>query len=238
MPASAFEGSACVCPLAKDICDGECTERLMTVPSYFACLRLQGRRALVVGGGHVALEKVEGLLAADASVRVVAPDFIDELRQLGIELVERGFEDSDIDDAFVVVAATDDTELNIRISHLCESRHKLVNVADVPPLCNFILPAVSRSGPVSIAISTSGASPALAQRMRDEIASNYGEPYAIFAQLLDSARHWAKANLDSYAERRDFFAGIVNSEPDPVELIRQGRTDEVAALIEQRKSDS
>ena len=96
----------------------------------------------------------------------------------------------------------------------------LVNVVDVPPLCNFILPAIVRSGPLAIAISTAGASPALAKRMKREIAEQYGEPYARLAVLLNEARGWAKRTLATYQERKEFFESIVNGEPDPIELLR------------------
>src|SRR5204862_2531678 len=112
-----------------------------------------------------------------------------------------------------------------------ERRAMLVNVVDVPPLCNFILPAIIRSGPLAIAISTAGASPALAKRIRDEIAEEYGEPYARLAVLLNEVRGWAKATLPTYQDRKEFFEGIVNGEPDPVELLRQGDEQAVRDLL-------
>ena len=92
-----------------------------------------------------------------------------------------------------------------------------------------------RTGPLAIAISTAGASPALAKRMKREIAETYGEPYARLAVVLNDARGWAKATLPTYQDRKEFFEGIVNGDPDPVELIRAGREDEVRALIEAAK---
>ncbi len=114
----------------------------------------------------------------------------------------------------------------------------LVNVVDVPPLCNFILPAIERSGPIAIAISTAGASPALAKRMRDEIGEQFGEPYARLAVILNDARGWAKGTLPTYQDRKEFFEGIVNGDPDPVELVRSGRETEVLELIEDAKRRS
>src|SRR5207302_8444085 len=98
----------------------------------------------------------------------------------------------------------------------------LVNGVDAPPLCNFIWPASVRTAPPAIAISPAGASPALAQRMTREIAEAYGEPYARLAVLLNDARGWAKATLPTYQDRKVFFESIVNGDPDPVELLRQG----------------
>ena len=92
----------------------------------------------------------------------------------------------------MVIAATDDSEVNIGVYEDAERRAMLVNVVDVPPLCNFILPAIIRTGPLAIAISTAGASPALAKRIRNEIADEYGEPYAKLAIMLNEVRGWAK----------------------------------------------
>ena len=108
----------------------------------------------------------------------------------------------------------------------------LVNVVDVPPLCNFILPAIVRTGPLAVAISTAGASPALAKRMKREIAELFGEPYADLAILLNDARGWAKATLPTYQDRKEFFESIVNGDPDPIELLRAGHADRVRDLIE------
>jgi siroheme synthase-like protein len=102
---------------------------------------------------------------------------------------------------------------------------------DVPPLCNFIVPAIVRAGPIAIAISTAGASPALAKRMKREIAAAFGDPYARLAELLNEVRGWAKATLPTYDDRRNFFEGIVNGSPDPVAMLRGGDEKAVRALI-------
>ena len=112
----------------------------------------------------------------------------------------------------------------------------LVNIVDVPPLCNFILPAIVRTGPLAIAISTAGASPALAKRIKREIADTYGEHHARLAELLNEARGWAKGNLPTYQDRKAFFEGIVNGEPDPIALLRAGDEEGVHALIEAARS--
>ena len=130
-----------------------------------------------------------------------------------------------------MIAATSDTDVNIRVFEDAERRAMLVNVVDVPPLCNFILPAIVRTGPLAIAISTAGASPALAKRIRNEIADEYGEPYARLAILLNEVRGWAKGTLPTYQDRKVFFESIVNGEPDPVELLRRGDEPAVRDLI-------
>jgi precorrin-2 dehydrogenase / sirohydrochlorin ferrochelatase len=179
---------------------------------YMACLDLEGRSCLVVGGGTVALEKVRGLLDCGARVTVVAPRFVGELRALDVELVQRGYRTADLDGRFLVVAATSIESLNRRVRRDAEARSLLCNVVDVPELCNFILPAVLRRDPIAVAVSTGGASPALAQRIRDDIDGLIGPEHAELAQKLRELRPWARAHLPTYEERRDFFAGLVASE--------------------------
>jgi molybdenum cofactor biosynthesis protein MoaC len=182
MPAQAYAGKECVCQLKKGICDQSCVRDMLDTPFYIACLRLTGRRCVVVGGGDVGLEKVEGLLLCDGDVVLIAPDAIEPLRELAeegsIRWVQREYETGDLEETFIGIAATNDTDMNIRVFEDAERRAMLVNVVDVPPLCNFILPAIHRSGPLAIAISTAGASPALAKRLKREIGETYGEPYA------------------------------------------------------------
>ena len=235
MPAQAYTGKECVCQLRRGTCDQSCVQGMLETPFYIACLRLSGRRCLVIGGGEVALEKVEGLLACDADVTVVAPEAHPELSQLALEgsirWERREYDPGDLDGSFLAIAATDDTDVNIRVYEDAEDRAMLVNVVDVPPLCNFILPAIVRTGPLAIAISTAGASPALAKRMKREIGELFGEPYALLAILLNDARGWAKGTLPTYQDRKEFFESIVNGEPDPVELLRAGELDAVRDLI-------
>src|SRR3989440_8528835 len=236
MPAQAYAGKECVCQHRRGICDQTCVRDMLDTPLYIACLRLSGRSCVVLGGGDVGLEKVEGLLACDADVTLVAPDTVGELQTLASEgsiaWERREYAGpSDLEGVFIVIAATSNTDVNIRVYQDAERRAMLVNVVDVPPLCNFILPAIFRSGPVAIAISTAGASPALAKRMRDQIAEEYGEPYARLAEMLNDVRGWAKGTLATYQDRKEFFEAIVNGDPDPIELLRQGDDQAVRDLI-------
>ncbi len=235
MPAQAYAGKECVCQLRRGICDQSCVQGMLETPFYIACLKLEGRKCLVVGGGDVGLEKVEGLLACNGEVTLVAPEAVEPLRELAdegsIRWERREYEARDLEGTFMVIAATSDTDVNIRIYEDAERRAMLVNVVDVPPLCNFILPAIVRTGPLAIAISTAGASPALAKRIRDQIADEYGEPYARLAIMLNDVRGWAKGTLPTYMDRKRFFESIVNGDPDPVELLRQGDEAAVRDLI-------
>ena len=235
MPAQAYAGKDCVCQLRKGICDQSCVRGMLDTPFYVACLKLSRRRCVVVGGGDIGLEKVEGLLACDADVVLVAPDAVHELRTLATEgsiaWERREYEPADLEGTFMVIACTNDTEINIRVFDDAERRAMLVNIVDVPPLCNFILPAIVRSGPLAIASSTAGASPALAKRMKREVAELFGEEYARLAIMLNDARGWAKGTLPTYQDRKLFFEGIVNGAPDPVALLRAGDEQAVLDLI-------
>src|SRR4051795_1028662 len=236
MPAQAYAGKECVCQFRRGICDQTCVRDMLDTTFYIACLKLSGRRCVVVGGGDVGLEKVEGLLASDGDVTLIAPDAIEPLQELAregsIRWEQRGYAGiEDLEATFIVIAATDDTDGNIRVFRDAEARHMLVNVVDVPPLCNFILPAIVRTGPIAIAISTSGASPALAKRLKREIAEQFGAPHARLAEILNELRGWAKDTFPTYEQRRDFFESIVNGEPDPIALLRAGDEAGVRDLI-------
>ncbi len=241
MPAQAYAGKECVCQLRRGICDQSCVQGMLETPFYIACLRLTRRRCLVIGGGEIGLEKVEGLLACDANVVLIAPEAEAELqdyaREGSISWEQRSYAGpSDLEGAFMAIAATNDTDVNIAVFEDAERRAMLVNIVDVPPLCNFILPAIVRTGPLAIAISTAGASPALAKRMKREIEGQFGEPYARLAVLLNEVRGWAKRTLPTYQDRKEFFEGIVGGRPDPVELLREGDEEAVRELIARAQS--
>jgi precorrin-2 dehydrogenase / sirohydrochlorin ferrochelatase len=176
---------------------------------YMACLDLRGRDCLVVGGGRVATEKVHGLLRSGATVTVVAPEIEPELRHSGAIVHERPFTDSDVVGRFVVIAATNDRHVNAAVSTAAERRNTLCNVADDPELCSFILPAVVRRGSIVVGVSTGGASPALAQRIRDDVAALVGPEHEDLAERLAALRPWARETLPTYEARRDYFRQLV-----------------------------
>jgi precorrin-2 dehydrogenase / sirohydrochlorin ferrochelatase len=176
---------------------------------YMACLDLTGRRCVVVGGGTVALEKAAGLAACEARITVVAPELDAGFAELEIEWRQGRYRADDLDGAFLVIAATSDRGVNERVSRAAEQRGMLCNVADVPELCNFILPAVHREGPIAVAVSTGGASPALAKRLRSQIAELVGPEHAELAEELRSLRPEVKARFSSYEQRRDYFEELV-----------------------------
>jgi precorrin-2 dehydrogenase/sirohydrochlorin ferrochelatase len=183
------------------------------------------KRVLVVGGGKVAEEKVAGLLRAEAAGRltVVAPDLSPALRVLRdegkIEWHPRVYTDGDMAAFDFVMIATDDGAVNAAIAAEGKRRKIWVNAADDPANCDFILPAVVRQGPVVLAASTSGASPALARRLREELTDYLSEDFAALAELLDEVRH----------ELRDH--GV---RPDP-ETWQQAIDGQLRALLAQRR---
>ena len=203
---------------------------------YFACIDLTGRDCLVVGAGAVAAEKIDGLLFSGAAVRVVAPEVEEGVARLAdegrIDLARRAFEPADVDGAFVVVAATGDRDVEGAVAGAAEERGCLLNVADVPELCNFILPAVVRDGPIAVGISTAGASPALAQRIKQDVGGLLARPYGRLAARLKTLRPWALEHIPTYAERRDFFQSIVGATPDPLDALERGDEDALQAIIE------
>jgi precorrin-2 dehydrogenase/sirohydrochlorin ferrochelatase len=185
----------------------------MTEPAekryYLACLDLNGRSCLVVGGGKVGLEKAKGLLDCGAEVTVVAPQIDPELERLAVNLRRKRYETADLDGNFLVVAATPERSVNDRIFRDAEQRSMLVNVVDTPDLCSFILPAVYRRDPIALAVSTGGASPALAKRLRDELGTRIGDDHVALARRLRDLRPWARRHYHSYAARRDYFERVV-----------------------------
>jgi siroheme synthase-like protein len=179
-------------------------------PSYYmACLDLTGRRCLVVGGGTVGLEKAQGLAVCGARVVVVSPALDPGFAELDVEWVPRRFRKTDLTRAFLVIAATSDRAVNERVHCEAEARGMLCNVADVTELCNFILPAVHREGPIAVAVSTGGASPALAKRLRSQIAELVGPEHAELAEELRAMRPEVKERFATYEERRDYFEELV-----------------------------
>jgi precorrin-2 dehydrogenase len=176
---------------------------------YMACIDVTGRNCLVVGGGRVAEEKVQGLLDCGADVTVVAPDVEEAVWALPVHVLARPFVESDVVGRFLVIAATNDRSVNRLVSRVAEERQTLCNVADDPELCNFILPALVRRDPIVVGVSTGGASPALAQRLRDDIGDLVGPEHVELAERLASLRPWAKSELGTYEERRDYFQRLV-----------------------------
>ena len=171
---------------------------------YPVMLDLSGRRAVVVGGGEVALRKARALADAGASVCVVAPDFLPAFAEDGrLECVAARYEKRHLEGARVVVAATDDEAVNRQVASDARTAGILVNVVDQPELCDFIVPAQVRRGELLIAIATGGAAPALAKRLRERLEKDFGPEYATLLEALREVREdLKKRNIAPEIRRR------------------------------------
>lgn len=159
--------------------------------AYFPfCIDLAGRTVLIAGGGKVALRKAEKLRPFGAKLKVVAPETDSGFDKLsGITLIHRRFEDSDLEGAFAVIAATDNRELNSRIYRLCKEQNKLlVNTVDDPENCGFIFPALVNKDGVTVSINTGGNAPAYAKHLRKQIEALLDEKEMQLFEALASAR--------------------------------------------------
>lgn len=161
--------------------------------TYPICLiRLEQRLSIVIGGGQVAARKVIGLLDAGAHVTVIAPHLVPALCALAaagsIDVCEREYRSGDLAGAFLVIAATDDPVVNQQVWEEARQRGCLINVVDDPAHSNFIVPARVQRGEVNIAITTGGASPALARRLREQLERTIGPEYADLAEILAQTR--------------------------------------------------
>jgi siroheme synthase-like protein len=157
--------------------------------AYPVFLDLHDVLVLVVGGGRIGARKADGLIAAGARVRLVAALVSGAVDRAGCaEVIERPFQDTDLDDVRLVITATGDAGTDRVISTAARSRRIWTNAADQPADCEFILPAIARSGRVTVAVSTDGASPALARELRDRMATDLGPDVANFAEELAAQR--------------------------------------------------
>jgi precorrin-2 dehydrogenase / sirohydrochlorin ferrochelatase len=172
-------------------------------------LKLQGRRCLVVGAGKISEGKIAGLLDSTAKVHVVAPKATPQVlawhKKKKLRFTQRLFRPRDLNNVFLVIAATNSPKVHRTIYREAQKRHVLCNIVDVPQLCDFYYPAVVRRGQLQIAISTAGASPSLARRLREEMEFVFGPEYAAWlAHLSRERRKLLKKKLPS-SERLDIL---------------------------------
>ncbi|MCP4689356.1 MAG: bifunctional precorrin-2 dehydrogenase/sirohydrochlorin ferrochelatase [Desulfobacterales bacterium] len=202
---------------------------------YPVNLDIRNRPCLVVGGGSVGARKVTNLLRAGAVVTVVSPEAeprIEALAEKGaVSLEKRSYRSSDLQGVFLVIGATDDEALNLKISADARRANMLCNIADQPEKCNFILPAIIQRGDLIIAISTSGKSPAFAKKLREELQTRFGEEYAEFLNLMGAARKKLLSRAHAPEAHKPLFEKLIDG--DLVGLIREGKTDEINALLRQ-----
>lgn len=187
-------------------------------PTLFpAFIKLAGRSCVVVGAGSVAESKIASLLESGAQVTVVAPDAKEETRRLAasrrIRWIPRKFALADLSRAFLVIAATSDPEVNRAVFHEALDRGVLCNSVDDPPNCDFYFPAVVRRGPLQIAISTSGESPALAQRIRREIEDSLDASFGDWVEEIGERRREIIAAFPASDDRKRLLHRLAHSEP-------------------------
>lgn len=183
---------------------------------YPILVDLQGKKALVVGGGKVAQRKIETLLEHGACVQVVAKNLTEDLERLRhsqrVEFLGAEYADAHLDGCFLVIAATDDASLNRRVSQAAQKKGLLVNAVDQPLDCNFIVPSVLSRGDLLIAVSTSGKSPAFARKVRVELEQHFGEEYGLFLNLMGNLRKEILRLGLSQEENKSAFEELVYSD--------------------------
>jgi precorrin-2 dehydrogenase/sirohydrochlorin ferrochelatase len=200
---------------------------------YPVYLDLRDRPCVIVGGGRVAERKALSLLEAGADVTIVSPTLTPKLETLflsgNITHKSKVFDDHDITGSHLVIAATDSQELNSGIGNLCRKKNILVNVATSPEESTFIVPSVVDRGGLLIAISTGGASPALAKKLRRELEAAFGPEYEVFIEKMTVMRNVLLKEVPDEGTRRVLFQRLVDS--NVLELLKQGKVQEADHLI-------
>ncbi len=194
---------------------------------------IEDRACLVVGGGAVGERKVRDLLVAGARVTVVSRDLTPGLAELAaqgrLRYVQGDFTPEHLDGMILVVGATDDMEVNRAVSTAAQARGLLVNIVDAPELCTFIVPAQVRRGLLTIAVSTGGASPALARKVREELEQHFGPDYARYLRVLQAVRDRVLAKRRGHPENLRLFQGLVAG-PLQEAIAREDRPRALAVL--------
>jgi precorrin-2 dehydrogenase/sirohydrochlorin ferrochelatase len=183
---------------------------------YPICLDLEGKTCVVVGGGRVAERKVLGLLSCAAQVSVISPELTEELLRLQnesiITWINREYRPGDLEQSFLVIAATDDVDTQKQVFEEAAALDLLLNVADVPQRCNFILPATVRQGDLIISISTAGKSPALARKLRMELEKRFGVEYRVLVDILGAIRPEILASGLSQSDNEKLFKQLLHDD--------------------------
>lgn len=200
---------------------------------YPVFLDIKGRQCLVIGGGAVALRKIEGLLSAGAKVIVISPTITKPVKALAdkgsIKLIKRKYQEGDLIGVFLVVSASNDRKVNESVFKEAQKKGVLINAVDDPERCSFIVPSIVDRDPLLIAISTSGKAPLLAKRMRERLEEEIGDEYGGFTDLIGKVRNkLLKSNINRVKKERVIKA-LVNS-PIPV-WIKEGSFEKIDAYL-------
>jgi precorrin-2 dehydrogenase/sirohydrochlorin ferrochelatase len=203
-------------------------------PPYPVNLQLEGRRCLVVGGGRVALDKVDGLLEAGADVTVIAPEVLPELEARPVAVERRPYRTGDVADHRLVVVATGDPEVTAAVAADADAAGVWVNAADDPDHCTFTLPARVRRGDLLLTASTGGRSPAVAAWVRRELEADYGPEWSTVLDLVAEVRDEVRAAGGS-TEGVDWNAAL---DSGMLDLVREGRVREAKERLQACLSSS
>jgi precorrin-2 dehydrogenase/sirohydrochlorin ferrochelatase len=183
---------------------------------YPIMLDLRGREVVVIGGNRMAAEKVAGLISSGAHITVIHTTFCADLRERAergeITLRRKAYEPGDLAGAFVVFAAVTDPELIAAIESETQERGQLLNIVDVPAHCNFIVPSILRRGQLTIAVSTAGASPSLAKRIRQRLEGIFPSTYDQYIRLAAVARAHTRQRGLTYDQRDQFFGDFFTAD--------------------------
>jgi len=200
---------------------------------YPVFLNLNGKQALVVGGGIVAERKIEILLDCGALIDIISKKLTDKLNEFlesgKICRIGESFKENHLDNVFLVIAATNDERLNHKISNIAQTRGLLVNAVDQPADCNFIVPSILRKGDLLIAISTSGKSPSLAKKIRRDLEPQFGDEYASFLTLMGRIRDKILAKKLPQNENSQIFHEIANS--DTLKALSHNDWEQVESIL-------
>ncbi|MBN1548978.1 MAG: bifunctional precorrin-2 dehydrogenase/sirohydrochlorin ferrochelatase [Syntrophaceae bacterium] len=200
---------------------------------YPVFLDIAGKPCVVVGGGEVACRKVHRLLECGAHVSVISrqlcPDLLELKTHGSVTHIDDQYQSEQIDHAFLVVGATDNSDVNGKIFRDARVRNILVNIVDEPEHCDFILPSIVERGDLSIAISTGGKSPALAKQLRQELEGIFGEEYDVYLKIMGKIREVVLARSRPSDDNRKIFEALVQSEL--LSLIRSKNWDAVQKLV-------
>lgn len=198
-------------------------------------VKLEGKRCLVVGAGKVGEPKIGALIDTGAHIHVIAADASETVHEWAnagkITLEVRAFSAEDLDGIFLAVVATDSSSLNDSIYREAQKRGVLCNVVDVPELCDFYYPAVVRRGDLQIAISTSGQSPSLAQKLRQQLERQFGPGYARWVAELGETRKLVLASDLDPERKRDLLLSLASREALKAALAEEAATNESARSV-------
>ena len=200
---------------------------------YTVQLNMENRRCVVVGGGSVALRKTKSLLEAGAAVTVIAPEILPEIAALqstfpALTLCRRNYETGDLRHAFLVIAATDNRDVNAAVVREAKENHCLLNVADDPDAGNFTVAGTYDNGSLHFSAATGG-NPRLTHLLLQDLRQQYGDDMAVFAAFLDEQRETVKQRLPGPRARQEFWRNTLTNQL--LQLVKQGRLQQAKENI-------